>query len=82
MSGRLWFVIVALPGLFSYLFLQLYLDFVKYQLGLHRKVQVFAKCNVCISDIYRHVQAFFSYIEISLVLFFSDSGVSRVRTIF
>ena len=28
-----------------------YLKFVKYQLGLHRNVQVFAKCNVCISAI-------------------------------
>ena len=28
---------------------QIYLEFVKYQLGLHRNVQVFAKCNVCIS---------------------------------
>ena len=28
-----------------------YLEFVMYQLGLHRNVQVFAKCNVCISAI-------------------------------
>ena len=40
-----------------------YLEFVKYQLGLHRNVQGFAKCSVCISAnscfIYRHVQAFY-----------------------
>ena len=28
-----------------------HLEFVKYQLGLHRNEQVFAKCNVCISAI-------------------------------
>ena len=28
-----------------------YLEFVKYQLGRHRNVQVFVKCNVCISAI-------------------------------
>ena len=28
-----------------------YLEFVKYQLGLQRSVQVFAKCNVCLSAI-------------------------------
>ena len=29
----------------------IYLEFVKYQLGLHRNVQTFAKCNGCISAI-------------------------------
>ena len=28
-----------------------YLEFVKYQLGLHRNMQAFAKCNICISAI-------------------------------
>ena len=28
-----------------------YLEFVKYQLGLHRNVHVFVKCNVCISAV-------------------------------
>ena len=42
-----------------------YLEFVKYQLGRHRIVQVFAKCNVCVSIsssfMYRHIKAFFLY---------------------
>ena len=38
-----------------------YLEFVMYQLGLHRNLQVFAKCNVHVYScfIFRHVQAFF-----------------------
>ena len=41
-----------------------YLEYVKYQLGLGRNIPVFAKCNVCISAIqlffiYRHVQTVF-----------------------
>ena len=42
-----------------------YIEFVKYQLGLHRNVHVIAKCNICLSAIqlfiYRHDQAFFLY---------------------
>ena len=46
-----------------------YLEYVKYQLGLHRNEQVFAKCNVYHTYIYmlyscfmyRHVQTFFLY---------------------
>ena len=45
-------MIVALPGLFSYLFfLYIYLEFVKYQLGFHKNVQVFVKCTACIAAI-------------------------------
>ena len=29
-----------------------YLEFVKYKLGLHRNMQVFANCNVCIAAIH------------------------------
>ena len=37
-----------------------YLKYVKCQMDLHRNVQKFAKCNVCISAL--HVQSFSSYI--------------------
>ena len=38
-----------------------YLEFVKYQLGLHRNVQVFAQCmHICYTVVFViHVQAFF-----------------------
>ena len=38
-----------------------YLEFVKDQLGLRRNMPVFAKCNVYICFIYRHVQTLFQY---------------------
>ena len=57
-------ILLSVLSIFIYLFIYLfifmfnlntqglvYIEFVKYRLGLHRNVQVFAKNNVCISAI-------------------------------
>ena len=56
-----------------------YLEIVKYQLGLRRNVQVFTKCNVCISAI----QLFYTgthqgFLPISKkIVYISDARVSK-----
>ena len=58
-----------------------YLEIVKYQLGLQRNVQGFAKCNVCISTIqlfYVHVRAFFLYWNKSYI--FPMLGLAKLIT--
>ena len=43
-----------------------YLEIVKYQLGLHRNVRVFAKCNECISAIQLlYIQTYPGFLPIS-----------------
>ena len=49
-----------------------YLEFVRYQLGLRRNMPVFAKCNVCISAIqmfYAGLSKLSSYIRIICISF-------------
>ena len=49
-----------------------YLELVNYQLGLHRNLQVFVKCNVCISTIvvlYTDMSRLSSYIDINRISF-------------
>ena len=57
----------------------LYLECVKYQLGLQRNVQVFAKCNVCISAIQLfYIQTCPGFRHISkLIVYLSDARVSK-----
>ena len=61
----------------SYLSTQcfIYLEFVKYQLGLYRNVQVFAKRDVYSCFIYKHVQAFFLYRNKSYI--FPSLGLAK-----
>ena len=60
-----------------------YFKFVKYQLGLHRNVHIFSKCNVCISAIqfffyiYRRGQAFFLYQNKSYI--FPMPGLAKIE---
>ena len=59
----------------------IYLEFFQYQLGLHSNVQVFVRCNVCISAIqlfiYKYVQAFFLYRNKSYI--FPMLGLAKIE---
>ena len=56
-----------------------YLEFDKYQLGLYRNVQVFAKCNVCISAIQLfYIETCPCFLHISKwIVYLSDARVSE-----
>ena len=62
-------ILLSVLSIFSFIFYELnlnihgfvYLEFVKYQLGFHRNVQIFAKCKACISAIQLFYMAFFLY---------------------
>ena len=46
-----------------------YLEFVKYQLGLYRNVQVFVKCNVSAAVLYTGLSRLSSCIEINCIAY-------------
>ena len=57
-----------------------YLEIVKYQLGLHRNVQVFVKCNVCISAIQLfYIQTFPGFFPISKSYIFPMLGSANTE---
>ena len=58
-----------------------YLEFVKYQLGHHRNVQVFAKCNVFMSAIKLfYIQICPGFLPISTyIVHLSDARVAKTK---
>ena len=58
-----------------------YLEFVKYQRGIHRNVQVFAKCNVCISAIHLlYIKTCPIFLPTSkLIVYISDVGLTNIE---
>ena len=84
-------ILFSLLSFFFFLFYELnlynqgfvYLEFVKYQLGLRRNMPVFAKCNVCIfAIVYNYIKiikAYPNFLSVSnLIVYLSDSRVSKI----